>query len=118
MHQKLKKDHLQLVFGCEGGRGRGKCIETTSNSRLDAREVAVVVEGSKHHLWLAFGREGGGGGSAVGVTDVSDRLRKKEWEKMGNDKFVVARFRDALRGPPTSWVPPHICPSPTLLLVD
>ena len=118
MHRNLKKDHLRLAFGCEGGGGCGKCVETTFDSCLDAREVAVMVEGSKHHLQLAFGREGGGGGSAVGVTDVSGGLRKKEWEKTGNDKFVIARFHDALRGPPTSWVPPRICPSPTLPLVD
>ena len=32
--------------------------------------------------------------------------------------FVVARFRDALLGPPTSWVPPRVSPPLTPLLVD
>ena len=41
-----KKNHLRLVFGCEGGGGGGTGSQidekTTSGSRLDAREVVVV----------------------------------------------------------------------------
>ena len=33
-----------------------------------------------------FGCEGGGSGSSLGVTGISGGCRKKEWEKMGNDK--------------------------------
>ena len=32
--------------------------------------------------------------------------------------FVVARFHNALLGPPTSWVPPRVFPPLTPLLVD
>ena len=42
----VEKNHLRLVFGCEGGGGGGRHGErvekTTSGSRLDAREVVVV----------------------------------------------------------------------------
>jgi hypothetical protein len=98
-----EKNHLRLVFGCEGGDGGGRRVETpkitTSTSHLDAREVVVVGEVSeerkkpplarvwtqgrwwgescrndkKNHLRLAFGREGGGGGGSLGVTGVSGR---------------------------------------------
>ena len=90
---KLRKNHLQFAFGCDGGGGCGRRVEskkkTTSDSHLDAREVVVVVDTlkltKKNHLWLTFGCEGGGGAGTVGVTDVSGRLRKKEWEKTGNN---------------------------------
>jgi len=88
-------NHLQLAFGSEGGGGGGVHVETpkwtTSGSRLDAREVAVVGVALKRrkeppparvwtrgrwwwwgsrrnaendHLRLAFGHEGGGGGGS------------------------------------------------------
>jgi len=45
--EKGEKDHLQLAFGCEGGGGGGNGVErrqnTTSGSRLDAREVVMVT---------------------------------------------------------------------------
>jgi len=44
---KNENNHLRLAFGCEGGGGGGGRVETskstTSGSRLDAREVAVVA---------------------------------------------------------------------------
>ena len=90
-----KTIHLQLAFGCEEGGSGGSHVETV-------------------HLWLTFGCEGGGGDGSLGIMGVSGRLRKKEWEKTGNDKC----FHDALLGPPTSWVPPHVSLSLTPLLID
>ena len=71
----------------------------------------------KVHLWLAFGREGGGGHGTVGIPGISGGLTKKEWKKTGNDKCRCP-FSYALLGPPTSWVPPRISPSPTPPLID
>ena len=45
-----QKNHLQFAFGCEGGGGGSRRVETTKKS----------------HLWLAFGCEGGGGGVVPG----------------------------------------------------
>ena len=46
-YQKAEKLHLQVAFGPEGGGGGGRRSKTskssTSGSRLDAREVAVVA---------------------------------------------------------------------------
>ena len=65
-----QNDHLQLVFGHEGGggggRGVGRMKMTTSSSHLDVREMEVVAQAvemmKRIHLQLTFGREGGGGG--------------------------------------------------------
>ena len=44
--------HLRLAFGCEGGGSGGSGVETiersTSGSRLDRREVVVVVDVLKY----------------------------------------------------------------------
>jgi len=57
--------------------------KTTSDSRLNAREVVVVAEGLKqpkrNHLQLAFGREGGGGGRAVRVVVVGFESPSLGW---------------------------------------
>ena len=99
--RKNEKDHLQLAFGREGGGGGGSHIEmmtvTTSSSHFDAREVVVVA------AWVQWALVAGEG-----------RRNGRKWAM----SFVVACFRDALLGPPTSWVPPHISPPPTPLLLD
>jgi len=63
----VKNNHLQLVFGCKGGGSGGRWSkrrkQTTSSSRLNAREVVwwqAVETTKKNHLQLAFEREGGG----------------------------------------------------------
>ena len=49
--KRSKRIHLQLAFGRKGGGGGGRRVETdertTSSSRLDVREVVVVVGASK-----------------------------------------------------------------------
>ena len=70
---------------------------TTSGSHFDAREVVVVA------AWVQW------------VLVVGEGRRNGRKQAMTN---VIACFRDALLGPPTSWVPPHISPPPTLLLLD
>jgi hypothetical protein len=82
--KRKEKNHLRLAFGCEGGGGGGCRVETTK----------VTTSGS--HL---DAREVAGEGRRNG--------RKRA------TTFVVARFRDALLGPPTSWVPPRVSPPPT-----
>ena len=89
-----RKNHLRLAFGCKGGGGCGGCAEAetkiTSDSHLDAREAAVVVDTSKPRkkktpstrIWM----RGRWWHWQCGVTDVSSGLRKKEWEKTGNDE--------------------------------
>ena len=48
----IRKIHLQLAFGREGGGSRGRRVETsekpTSSLRLDAREVVGLADTSKH----------------------------------------------------------------------
>jgi len=54
MGQKNKRNHLRLAFGCEGGGGGRRVKRTkksTSGSRLDAREVAVVGGGLEEWKW-------------------------------------------------------------------
>jgi hypothetical protein len=62
--------------------------ETTSSSRLDAREVVVVVDGQnsrKNHLQLAFEREGGGGGGGrVERTTSGSRLDARKVVVVGD----------------------------------
>ena len=61
--------HLRLAFGCEGGGGGGRQVETskksTPGSRLDVREVVAVgdaLKGLKNPPPAHVGHEGGGGG--------------------------------------------------------
>ena len=64
MRWNAQKNHLQLVFGCEGGGGGGGCVETAE----------------KNHLRLVFGREGGGGGGrAVRVVVVGFESPSLGW---------------------------------------
>jgi len=50
--------------------------KTTSGSRLDAREVVVAADVSKHHIRLAFGREGGGGAGRCVASHVLQARKK------------------------------------------
>jgi len=99
--ESTKKTHLRLVFGCEGGGGDGRRVKRMK----------------KNHLRLMFGCKGGGCGGSLGVADINGRRRKREWRKWAMTN-VVACFHDALLGPPTSWVPPHVSPTPTPAFTD
>ena len=63
MYRNVRKIHLRLAIRCEGGGTGGRGVEkperSTSNLRLDMREVVAVAQALKHpkkiHLWLAFG---------------------------------------------------------------
>jgi hypothetical protein len=46
------------------------------------------------------------------VTSVERSVRARD-EGRAKTSHVVARSRDALVGPPTSWVPPLVAPSPS-----
>jgi hypothetical protein len=52
--QTCRKLHLRLAFGCEGGGGGSRCVET-SGSRLDAREVVVVANTLQARKKATFG---------------------------------------------------------------
>jgi len=101
-------NHLQLAFGCEGGGGGGRHVETTkwttSGSRLNVREVVVGQmrrNNEKNHLRLAFGCKGGGGsGSHVEMTKTTtsgSRLDTREEE-------VVAEALEGRKQPPPACV--------------
>jgi len=77
--QNSRKNHLRLVFECEGGGGGGRSVESTKKNHLrlafgckggggDGRRVKRT---KKNHLQLTFGREGGGCGGSLGVADIN-----------------------------------------------
>jgi len=84
-----EKNHLWLKLGCEGGGGGVRVVKTAlqfafgcKGSGSKGRRIETT---KKNHLRLAFESEGGGCGSILCVTGISSKLRKKEWEKMGNN---------------------------------
>ena len=116
--KRQKKIYLRLAFGREGGGSSGSCVETaeksTCGSRLDAREMekrrwCCRVFGCCRGFALPF-RSGGevSGLSGDGRIDGENEPRQTSW--------LV--FYDALNGPPTSWVPHRVYPSPTPPSID
>jgi len=96
--------------GGSSGSGVETAEKSTFGSRLDMRET-------EERWWC---RCGFGcrrvfaslfhSGNEVENGRIDDEIRAT--------KNVVARISYALHGPPTSWVPPHVSPSPTSLPID
>jgi len=55
----------------------------------------------------------------VGLRDVNGRWGQKEKAKRKRTRlFFMVRFRGALLGPPTSWVPPRVAQPPIPSSID
>jgi hypothetical protein len=93
--------------------------------RLEAAEAALKPLNSPpparfwtQGRWKRGGRRGFALSIRSGgeVSDLSGNGRIDDENEPRHLSWLV--FRDALNGPPTSWVPPHVSPSPTSPSID